>query len=104
MCDACCVGYGGVVYNYFQLISAHESAHVDVIASVITSLGGAPTPSCQYYNFKADTVQQFIDTSAVLEAVGVKAYAGAINSLYDPTIIQAAYLTPPPPPPPPPPP
>jgi len=78
-------------YSYFQMIQLHENIHVIFLTSTINSLGGTPVPNCTY-NFAGHvtSLQTFISTAGLLENTGVTAYDGAVNTLFDPALRQAA--------------
>jgi len=65
-------------YTYFNLIYSHEQAHVRILTSVISQLGGTPVTACTY-NFSSVTdVQSFVAVARVLENTGTMAYDGKI--------------------------
>ena len=75
--------------TYFQLILAHENAHVQYLRMTITQRQGTPVPACNY-TFTVNNVSQFIQTAGALENTGVKAYDGVIGAISDPDLILAA--------------
>ena len=79
----------GDVYSYLLLIRDHEQTHVRFLTRTIQSLGGTPTPACTY-DFKYNTLDEFLATGKVLEDTGVSAYAGAAKLIKDPKILTAA--------------
>ncbi len=70
------------VFGYLLLVRDHEQAHVRALVSTITKLGGKPVGACTY-NFKLNSVDDFLTTAAVLENTGVSAYDGAANLIKD---------------------
>lgn len=78
-------------YARFQLIAAHEAAHVSFLNTGLTNAKATPKAACGSYNFTSiTTVKQFVATAAQIEAAGVSAYDGAINSITNPAYAQAA--------------
>lgn len=84
-------------YNYFGVIRQHENAHVQFLESAISGLTGSPVTPCASYNFAALTtsdpfssVASYIAAAEILEAAGVRAYAGAITSITSKAFITAA--------------
>eukprot|EP01111_Echinosteliopsis_oligospora_P015463 TRINITY_DN6132_c0_g1_i2.p1 TRINITY_DN6132_c0_g1~~TRINITY_DN6132_c0_g1_i2.p1 ORF type:complete len:362 (+),score=97.11 TRINITY_DN6132_c0_g1_i2:451-1536(+) len=77
-------------YSYFQMILAHENAHVTALTNIITARRGTPAPNCTY-NFPGVTdIYSFIETARTLEATGVSAYDGSVNTINDVLLRQAA--------------
>jgi rubrerythrin len=74
---------GAGIRSYFDLIRAHENAHVDTLVSAITARGGTAVPACAYTFAGVTNVTQYVQVAAVLENTGVKAYDGAINTIND---------------------
>lgn len=71
----------------FSTISAHETAHVDVLAATITSLGGTPV-SAPTFDFTAgglfdpfNDYPTFLALSQAFEDTGVRAYKGQAGNL-----------------------
>ncbi len=67
-------------FDNLKAFRDHENAHVDRLRTVIRSLGGTPVEACQY-NFGITSLTNFISTGAILEEVGVMAYAGALGMI-----------------------
>lgn len=92
--DYAAAGYSPSVATYINFIAAHEAAHVATLKSVITQLGGSPVVNCTTYPFTTATayanVTTFLQTAALLEQTGVSAYDGAINTITNPGVQQAA--------------
>jgi rubrerythrin len=75
----------------FATIRDHEGAHVETLASVITSLGGTPVEEATYdFGDAYSDPQAFLATAAALENTGVSAYDGAAQFLTDPELLTAA--------------
>jgi rubrerythrin len=84
-------GRGLSIDTNFAAIRDHEGAHVETLASVITSLGGTPVEEATYDFGDAYTdPQAFLATAAALENTGVSAYDGAAQFLSDPELLTAA--------------
>jgi len=81
--------YSGV-RNYFNLIRAHEKAHVFFLSNVISSFGYFPVKRCSYNFTGIKTVQAYIEMASLLESTGVSAYDGAVSAIYDKGIKEAA--------------
>jgi hypothetical protein len=79
----------GKVYPEFITIRDHEKTHVDVLTSVIKSLGGTPVREC-VYNFGYKKAEDFVKIARVLENVGVAAYTGAAAGIDTKAILTAA--------------
>jgi len=77
------------VYNYLGLIRDHETSHVALLTSVLSSRGATPVQACSY-NFGFTSVPEFILLARGLEEVGVMAYDGAANAITDAGLLQAA--------------
>jgi rubrerythrin len=84
-------GRGLSIDTNVAAIRDHEGAHVETLASVITSLGGTPVEEATYDFGDAYTdPQAFLATAAALENTGVSAYDGAAQFLTDPKLLTAA--------------
>jgi rubrerythrin len=84
-------GRGLSIDTNLAAIRDHEGAHVETLASVITSLGGTPVEEATYDFGDAYTdPQAFLTTAAALENTGVSAYDGAAQFLTDPELLTAA--------------
>jgi hypothetical protein len=75
-------GYASNVYDYFGIIRDHEQEHVEVLAQVITDLGGEPAAEAEY-DFGYTDLAGFVGVAQVLENTGVSAYQGAAQFLID---------------------
>jgi len=85
-------GFGSNVRGRLESIEAHEAEHVDVLVSVIGSLGGTPVTEAMY-NFGVTDVDSYIATAQVLENLGVGAYTGAAQFLIESDDLLTAALT-----------
>lgn len=70
---------------YYIMIREIENAHASFLESIITQRGGTPVSRCTYSY--VSNVNDFVRLSSIFENTGVKAYAGAIDTLSDPTVI-----------------
>ncbi|MFW5938524.1 MAG: ferritin-like domain-containing protein, partial [Halanaeroarchaeum sp.] len=77
------------VYEYVETVSAHESAHVDILTQVVEILGGEASPPMEY-DFGIETVGDVLELAGVFENVGVAAYAGAAPYIESPDLLSAA--------------
>ncbi|NHN48776.1 ferritin-like domain-containing protein [Halostella sp. JP-L12] len=73
------------LYANLELVGEHESTHVEALTATIEELGGEPVPECTY-DFGYSTFHEFLDTAALLENTGVKAYNGALAMIEDPAL------------------
>ncbi|MBA2469546.1 MAG: ferritin-like domain-containing protein [Chloroflexia bacterium] len=85
-------GFGSNVRGRLESIEAHEAEHVDVLVTVIDSLGGTPVTEAMY-NFGVTDVDSYIATAQVLENLGTGAYTGAAQFLIDEDDLLTAALT-----------
>ena len=82
---------GQSIDTNFAAIRDHEGAHVETLASVITSLSGTPVEEATYDFGDAYTdPMAFMFTAAALENTGVSAYDGAAQFITDPDLLTAA--------------
>lgn len=70
-------GYPNATYAYLVLVSNHEASHVSTLNTVLTAAGVTPAAPCVYNFTSVQSIQDFVNTAAVLENTGVKAYDGA---------------------------
>lgn len=85
-------GFSGNIRGRFDSIEAHEAAHVDVLITVINSLGGTPATEMMY-SFGVTDVIGYVATAQVLENLGTGAYTGAAQFLIDNDELLTAALT-----------
>ncbi|WP_418280219.1 ferritin-like domain-containing protein [Halorubrum sp. DTA98] len=77
------------VYEYVNVVSDHESDHVDVLTQVVEILGGEP-PAEMEYDFGIESVGDVLELAQVFENTGVAAYAGAAPYIESPDLVSAA--------------
>lgn len=86
-------GWGPIqdrVPNRIRVVRDHEVTHAEVLGQAVEQLGGDPVPSPEFdFGSAVQNPDEFIATAALLEDVGVSAYAGAAP------YIQNAELVPP---------
>jgi len=84
-------GYSYADYNNFQMIAAHEAAHVAFLNGALTARGATPAVACNYNlgQFTAN-VSAALSFARVLTNLEVTAYDGAINRLTQFDLIQGA--------------
>ncbi len=80
------------VYGNLVLVRDHEGAHVDVLVSTITDLGGEPAEELMY-SFGITDVDSYVATAQVLENLGTGAYTGAAQFLTGEDALLTAALT-----------
>jgi rubrerythrin len=84
-------GRGQSIDTNFAAIRDHEGAHVEILASVITDLGGTPVEEATYdFGDAYSDPMAFMATAAALENTGVSAYDGAGQFITDPELLTAA--------------
>ncbi len=67
-----------VVVERLEVVRDHEITHAEVLGQTVEMLGGEPVASPEFeFGTAVTDPQEFIATGAVLEDVGVSAYAGA---------------------------
>lgn len=79
-------GYPNWVRNRIAQISAHEGAHVSLLSG---ALGNMSVAECTY-NFPYTDPKSFVSLAALIENVGVSAYAGAAQYISDKTYLTLA--------------
>ncbi|WP_080508474.1 ferritin-like domain-containing protein [Haloparvum sedimenti] len=77
------------IYEYVEVVGAHESTHVDVLTQAVALLGADPTPAAEY-DFGVESVGDFLALGQVLENTGVAAYAGAAPFVESPDLLGVA--------------
>eukprot|EP00026_Physarum_polycephalum_P007075 Phypoly_transcript_07128.p1 GENE.Phypoly_transcript_07128~~Phypoly_transcript_07128.p1 ORF type:complete len:527 (+),score=108.36 Phypoly_transcript_07128:67-1647(+) len=88
--DFMAAGFSADVYNYLLLIREQENAHVSYLESTITSLGGTPIANCTFRFNLVTNASNFVTVAQLVESAGVSAYDGAVNTIFDPHLRQAA--------------
>jgi len=76
-------------YQKIEEVRDHEEAHVEALTQTIEDLGGDPVEPAEY-DFPYETIEEFADLSATIEAVGVSAYAGAAPLIDSDEVLAAA--------------
>ena len=65
-------------YDELETIQEHEETHADVLGETIEALGGEPVEDLEFdFGLRVEYVEPFLATAAMLEDIGVSAYAGA---------------------------
>lgn len=87
-------GWGPIqdrVPNRIRVIRNHEVTHAEVLGQTVTQLGGDPVSSPEFdFGSAVQNPGEFIATAALLEDVGVSAYAGAAPSIQNADLIPPA--------------
>ncbi|MHC3437094.1 ferritin-like domain-containing protein [Natrialbaceae archaeon A-gly3] len=66
------------VLQRLRTVRDHEITHAEVLGQTVEMLGGEPVPSPQFdFGTAVQQPDEFIATGAMLEDIGVSAYAGA---------------------------
>ncbi|KAK5115132.1 hypothetical protein LTR62_001829 [Meristemomyces frigidus] len=86
--DFATAGFDSVFYQNVQVISAHETAHVQFLTAALKAAGEAPTVEC-IYAFGITSVAQFVATAAIFEGIGQAAYLGAAPQIASKAILSA---------------
>ncbi|UVE52499.1 ferritin-like domain-containing protein (plasmid) [Haloferax larsenii] len=85
-------GFGDEVrttaYDHLTHVGEHEATHVDVLETVITTLGGEPVSPAEYDfgTMVQDDPTKFFATAQALENTGVMAYTGALDLIESPDL------------------
>ncbi|NHN42169.1 ferritin-like domain-containing protein [Halorubellus sp. JP-L1] len=77
------------VVEYVQTAGEQEATHVDVLTQAVELLGGDPAQAGEY-DFGIESADEFLQTAAVVENVGVSAYAGAAPHVESPDLLGVA--------------
>ena len=65
-------------YDELVTIQEHEETHADVLGETIEALGGEPVEDLEFdFGLRVEYAEPFLATAAMLEDIGVSAYAGA---------------------------
>ena len=85
--DFAAAGFDSAFYNNLKTISSDETTHVSFLTAALKEAGATPVKEATYA-FGVTDVKSFVQTSSILEGVGVSAYLGAAAD-----IVSANYLT-----------
>ncbi|MCU4744759.1 ferritin-like domain-containing protein [Natronoglomus mannanivorans] len=79
------------VSDRLRVIRNHEVVHAEVLGATVETLGGEPVASPQFdFGTAVEDPAEFVATGALLEDVGVSAYAGAATAIENPDIVAPA--------------
>lgn len=81
--------FGEGIFDNLTLVRDHEGAHVDILVTTITDLGGTPVAEASY-DFGYANADGFLAVAAALENTGVSAYDGAGAAIQNPDLLTAA--------------
>lgn len=76
-------------YTNLQQLAVDEATHVTFLTGALQAAGATPVAQCTY-DFGSLTAKSFMETSMILEGVGVSAYLGAAALVTSKTILTAA--------------
>ena len=88
--DFAAEGYNATVWQAVNLIAAEEITHAALLNITVQALGYAPVEPCEYVYPVASTVVEYLTQGLKFETVGTAAYAGSLNGLSNPALVQAA--------------
>lgn len=77
------------LYENLLRLARDEAVHVDVLTTKLHSLRQSAPSACEY-KFPFNNAKEFIQLAAIIEGVGVSAYAGASTSIRNPNVLQMA--------------
>lgn len=87
-------GWGPIqdgVVNRLRVVRDHEITHAEVLGQTVEAVGGEPAPSPEFdFGTAVQDPAEFIATAALLEDVGVSAYAGAAPHIENADLIPPA--------------
>lgn len=79
------------VVDRLEVVRDHEVTHAEVLAQTVETLGGEPVPSPEFdFGTTVQEPDEFIATGAMLEDIGVSAYAGAAPSIENVDLVPPA--------------
>ncbi|WP_440763354.1 ferritin-like domain-containing protein [Natronorubrum sp. DTA7] len=79
------------VVDRLQVVRDHEVTHADVLGQTVEMLGGEPVASPEFdFGTAVEQPDEFVATGALLEDVGVSAYAGAAPSIENADLVPPA--------------
>ena len=82
-------GYNATVWSAVNLIAQEELTHAALLNITVQALGYAPVHPCQYVYPNITSVFNYLTQGLQFETVGTAAYAGALNGLSNPALVQA---------------
>jgi hypothetical protein len=82
--------YPGSTTRNFQEIQVDEYDHVNIISTLITSLGGTPRPLPTFVGIQNLSAGQFLAMAVTFENTGVGAYLGASGYISSPMVLGSA--------------
>ncbi len=74
--DFIAANYSAETYTYFNLIFSHEQAHVRILSTIVSQLGGTPVGACTYNFSSVTNVASYIALARIFENTGTMAYDG----------------------------
>lgn len=83
-------GYNVTVWNAVNLIAQEELTHAALLNITVQALGYAPVQPCQYTYPNVTSVANYLNLGLTFETTGTAAYAGSLNGLTSPALVQAA--------------
>ena len=83
-------GFNATVWAAVNLIAQEELTHATLLNITVQALGYAPVQPCQYTYPNITSVSNYLAQGLQFETVGTAAYAGALNGLTNPALVQAA--------------
>ena len=82
---------GDVAVERLQVVRDHEITHAEVLGQTVELLGGEPVASPEFdFGTTVQNPAEFVATGALLEDVGVSAYAGAAPSIENADLVPPA--------------
>ncbi|MCJ1296970.1 hypothetical protein MMC34_008539 [Xylographa carneopallida] len=88
--DFAAAGYNSTVWQAVNLIAAEELTHAALLNITVQALGYAPVQPCQYVYPNITSVANYLAQGLKFETTGTAAYAGSLNGLSNPALVQAA--------------
>ncbi|WP_418285190.1 ferritin-like domain-containing protein [Halorubrum sp. DTA46] len=78
-------------YEELETIQEHEETHAEVLGETIEELGGEPVEDLEFdFGLRVEYVEPFLATAAMLEDIGVSAYAGAAPHIENEDLVAPA--------------
>ncbi|KAJ6507431.1 ferritin-like domain-containing protein [Mycena vitilis] len=88
--DFAAAGFPDWVRGRFEQIRDHEATHVTFLSTALATAGAQAVKPCEYNFPITDSVQSFVDLSAILENVGAAAYTGSAHRIHDKNYLTVA--------------